>query len=210
MHGLETCTDETLMQRMRAGDEDAFVALYRRLHGVVYRFARQMSGSAEGAEDVTQEVFLILLRKADLFDPQRGALSTYLIQIARNEMLRRLGRERLHEALESETADEQTETAAGLIEERNPLGQLLRSREIETVRQAVLALPLHYREVVVLCDLEELNYSEAATLLDCAVGTVRSRLHRARALLRERLRETETAAPVSPAALRISQANCLG
>ena len=210
MHGLETCTDETLLRRMREGEEDAFAALYRRLHGVVYRFARQMSGSAEWAEDVTQEVFLILLRKADLFDPQRGALSTYLIQITRNEILRRLGRERLHEVLEVETEDGATEPAPGLVERSNPLGQLLRSREIETVRQAVLALPLHYREVVVLCDLEELNYSEAATLLDCAVGTVRSRLHRARALLRERLRETETVAPLSSPALRVSQANCLG
>lgn len=207
MHGLESCTNELLLQRMRAGEEEAFAALYRRLHGVVYRFARQMSGSAEWAEDVTQEVFLILLRKADLYDPQRGALSTYLIQITRNEILRRLNRERLHEALIAEPEDEQGEAETGLIERVNPLGQLLRSREIETVRQAVLALPLHYREVVVLCDLEELPYSETATLLGCAVGTVRSRLHRARALLRERLREPETAAPTT---LRVSPASCLG
>jgi RNA polymerase sigma-70 factor (ECF subfamily) len=207
MHGFETCTDEILLQRMRAGEEEAFAALYQRLHGVVYRFARQMSGSAEWAEDVTQEVFLILLRKADLFDPRRGALSTYLIQITRNEMLRRLGRERLHESLLAEPEDEQAEAEAGLIERGNPLGHLLRSREIEFVRQAVLALPLHYREVVVLCDLEELNYAETAALLGCAVGTVRSRLHRARALLRDRLREQEATAP---AAMQMRQANCLG
>jgi RNA polymerase sigma-70 factor (ECF subfamily) len=53
----------------------------------------------------------------------------------------------------------------------------------------VLALPAHYREVVVLCELHEMSYAEAATTLGCAVGTVRSRLHRARGLLVERLRE---------------------
>jgi RNA polymerase sigma-70 factor (ECF subfamily) len=207
MHGFETQSDETLLQRMRAGEEEAFTALYRRLHGVVYRFARQMSDAAGLAEDVTQEVFLILLRKAELFDPQRGALKTYLLQITRNELLRRLGRERLHEPLAEELEDAPAEPAENLIVRHDPLGNLLRNREIETVRQAVLALPLHYREVVVLCDLEELNYNEAAVLLGCAVGTVRSRLHRARALLRERLRVNTDATPV---ALRLRQANCLG
>jgi RNA polymerase sigma-70 factor, ECF subfamily len=146
-----------------------------------------------------------LLRKAELYDPRRGALSTYLIQIARNEILRRLGRDRLHEPLEDELAELETEES--LVVRNDPLGELLRSREIEAVRQAVLALPLHYREAVVLCDLEELNYSEAAALLGCAVGTVRSRLHRARALLRARLRSNESAAPE---ALRVNPAHCLG
>jgi RNA polymerase sigma-70 factor (ECF subfamily) len=67
----------------------------------------------------------------------------------------------------------------------------MRDEEIESVRQAVLGLPLHYREVVVLCELEEMSYGEAAASLGCAVGTVRSRLHRARALLKRRLRGAE-------------------
>ena len=71
------------------------------------------------------------------------------------------------------------------------LSDLLRSEMIESVRQAVLALPSHYREVVVLCDLHEMSYLEAAAALSCAVGTVRSRLHRARSLLIERLRATD-------------------
>ena len=70
----------------------------------------------------------------------------------------------------------------------DPLDELTRSELIEGVRQAVLALPQHYRETVVLCDLHELSYQETAAVLGCAVGTVRSRLHRARALLVERLR----------------------
>jgi RNA polymerase sigma-70 factor (ECF subfamily) len=77
-----------------------------------------------------------------------------------------------------------------LIAQDNPLNELARSETIAAVRQAILALPSHYREVVVLCDLHEMSYVEAAEVLRCAVGTVRSRLHRARSLLIERLRPT--------------------
>lgn len=211
MHPIETCSDETLLQRARTGDEEAFTRLYQRLRGVVYRFARQMSGSASLAEDVTQEVFLILLRKAELFDPQRGALSTYLIRIARNEILRRLGRDQAYVFLDDEAQEESASPRENLDEKlivrSNPLGNLVRNEEIEAVRQAVLGLPLHYREVVVLCELEELTYTEAAALLGCAIGTVRSRLHRARALLKQRLRLGE--ATEEEDELRLKRAACL-
>src|SRR5262245_52691666 len=204
MNALETCTDETLLRRTIAGDEEAFTALYRRLRGPIYRFARQMSGSSSVAEDVTQDVFLILLRKAELYDPQRGALSTYLLQVTRNEILRRLDRDRSYVALAADAQEEDAPTDESLIVTSNPLGALMRTEEIESVRQAVLALPLHYREVVVLCELEELNYTEAAGLLGCAVGTVRSRLHRARALLKQRLRLIDSAEQDMP---RVNRAN---
>ena len=191
MNAFDTCSDETLLQMAMAGDEEAFTRLYRRLRGVVYRFARRMSGSSSVAEDVTQEVFLILLRRAELFDPQRGSISTYLISIARNEILRRLDRDRAYVTLADDAAapDKKDKNPdENLIVRIDPLGNLVRNEEIESVRQAVLGLPLHYREVVVLCELEEMSYSEAAAALGCAVGTVRSRLHRARALLKQRLR----------------------
>jgi len=202
MKAIETCTDEILLKRAMAGDEEAFTRLYRSLSGVVYRFARQMSGSPAVAEDVTQEVFLILLRKARLFDPNRGSLSTYLLQITRNEILRRLGRDRSHVPLE----DEQEEDALpdeNLIVKGSQLGTLMRNEEIEMVRQAVLGLPIHYREVVVLCELEEMSYNEAAAMLDCAVGTVRSRLHRARSLLKQRL---QTGREIKQDSLRVNRA----
>ncbi len=205
MDAFETCSDEKLLRLTMAGNEEAFTRLYQRLRGVVYRFARQMSGSSGIAEDVTQEVFLILVRKAELYDPNRGALSTYLVRITRNEILRRLGRDRAYVPLD-EGAEEDASPNENLIVRSNPLGTLMQNEEIESVRQAVLALPLHYREVVVLCELEEMSYAEAATLLGCAVGTVRSRLHRARALLKHRLRMSETAEQDSP---RINRASCL-
>jgi len=207
MNAFETCSDETLLRLMMAGHEEAFTRLYRRLRGVVYRFARQMSGSSSVAEDVTQEVFLILLRKAELYDPQRGSLSTYLMRITRNEILRRLGRDRVYVSLATDAREEDELPDENLIVRGNPLGNLVRDEEIEIVRQAVLALPLHYREVVVLCELEEMSYNEAAALLGCAVGTVRSRLHRARALLKQRLRGGEAGEQDTP---RVNRASCLG
>jgi RNA polymerase sigma-70 factor (ECF subfamily) len=182
MNAFDTCSDETLLRLAMAGDEEAFTRLYRRLRGAVYRFARQMSGSSSVAEDVTQEVFLILLRKAELYDSRRGSLSTYLIGIARNEILRRLDRDRAYVALAEEDASADKNPDENLIVKSDPLGNLMRDEEIESVRQAVLGLPLHYRE------LEEMSYGVAAASLGCAVGTIRSRLHRARALLKQRLR----------------------
>ncbi|HEY9403425.1 MAG TPA: RNA polymerase sigma factor [Pyrinomonadaceae bacterium] len=185
-------SDEELLRLMTAGDADAFAALYRRRQAGIYRFALQMCGSEGIAEDVTQEVFMMLVRDSHMFDPARGALSSYLYGVARNQVLRRLEKERHFVAMTDETAegDGATSVPTHLVAADDPLAELARSELIETVRQAVLALPAHYREVVVLCELHEMSYAEAAAVLGCAVGTVRSRLHRARSLLCERLRET--------------------
>jgi RNA polymerase sigma-70 factor (ECF subfamily) len=174
----------------RGGDESAFAALYGRRQGGLFRFALQMSGSESVAEDVTQEVFMALLNEEIRFDPSRGALSSYLYGAARNQVLRRLERERNFVTLADEQGEQFGRTNERQRDARpDPLAELSRRETVETVRQAVLALPVHYREVVVLCELQELSYAEAACALSCAVGTVRSRLHRARALLCERLRE---------------------
>nr|AQQ75235.1 hypothetical protein [uncultured bacterium] len=207
MNAFDACTDETLLRMTMAGNEEAFTRLYMRLRGVIYRFARRMSGSSSVAEDVTQEVFLILLRRAELYDPRRGSLSTYLIRIARNEILRRLDGDRAYVALtEGDAApDKDKNQDENLIVRVDPLGNMMRDEEVESVRQAVLGLPLHYREVVVLCELEEMSYGEAAAALGCAVGTVRSRLHRARALLKQRLRGHGA---VEQGATQINRAGC--
>lgn len=167
---------------MLAGDEGAFTTLYRRRHAGVYRFALQMSGSEAIAEDVTQEVFLALMNDASRFDSSRGTLASYLYGIARNHVLRRLERDRPFVQIVDDAEDGQSH-AERWVAEGNPHDELARNEMIGRLRQAVLALPEHYREVVVLCDLHEMSYVEAANSLGCAVGTVRSRLHRARSLL---------------------------
>lgn len=181
-----TDTDDELLARLRGGDEAAFVALYRRRQGAIYRFAMHMSGSATTAEDITQEVFLALLREGCGFDPQRGTLSGYLFGIARKLVLRNLERGRADVALENES-DEAPGPELAVIDD--PLIDLTRREGIEALRRAVMALPRRYREVVLLCDLEELDYADAAVVLGCPIGTVRSRMHRARALLFEKLNQ---------------------
>ena len=183
-----TLSDCELLQLMRAGDPNALAALYQRRQRGVYRFALQMSGSASIAEDITQEVFLVLIHDSSNFDSTRGSLNNFLLGVARNHVLRRLQRERFYSPLElnGPEGDEQG-LPKSLVNHNGPLDDLSRTETIETVRKAVLALPERYREVVVLCDLQELSYGEAAEVLQCAVGTVRSRLHRARALLISKL-----------------------
>jgi RNA polymerase sigma-70 factor (ECF subfamily) len=182
-------SDNELLRQMLAGDEEALAQLYRRRQPVVFRFAMQMSGSKAIAEDVTQEVFLFLMREGRVFDPERGALSAFLLGVARNHVLRRLRVEHLLSPL----ADDNDDEGAGfqVATEWCPLEDLTRAETIENVRKAVLSLPPKYREVVVLCELQDVSYGETAEILGCAIGTVRSRLHRARALLLTKLRPAE-------------------
>lgn len=185
-------TDEELLARSREGNEGAFLALYRRHQGAIYRFAYHMTGSASSAEDVTQDVFLALIRKDSGYDPSRGSVSGYLFGIARKLTIRHLDRSRTMVEL-----DERQDIAVlALAELVNPMVDLMRREGIEQLRAAVLTLPRRYREVVVLCDLEEMDYVAAAAALDCPVGTVRSRLHRARALLLEKLTQKREAPSV--------------
>jgi RNA polymerase sigma-70 factor, ECF subfamily len=193
-------SDSELLQSILAGDEEALSALYRRRQQGIYRFALQMCGSKTVAEDVTQEVFMVLIREGHTFDPSRGSLNGFLLGVARNHVLRRLRRERFYVAMDEDSECDANQTS---LPTAGPLDDLARSERIELVRRAVLALPERYREVVVLCDLEEMSYVEAAEILGCAVGTIRSRLHRGRGLLIERLRPThqeETAAAATKAA----------
>jgi len=179
-------SDGDLLRSMLAGDEEALALLYRRRQAAVYRFALQMSGSKPIAEDVTQEVFLFLMRDGHVFDPARGSLSAFLFGVARNHVLRRLRVEQLLAPL----GDDPDEDLPSLHATSDfcPLEDLTRTETIESVRKAVLSLPPKYREVVVLCELQDVSYVETAEILGCAIGTVRSRLHRARALLLEKLR----------------------
>ena len=181
-----TNNDGDLLRLMQAGDEPAFTVLYRRHQAPVFRFALQMSGSAEAAEEVAQETFMVLMREAKQYDPSRGPLSAYLLGVARNLVLRWLSRERLYAA-----SDPECDRLENVPDAQDILGELNRNQTFDTLRKAVLALPPNYREVVVLCDLQEMDYAEAAGVLGCAVGTIRSRLHRARGLLLEKMRAAD-------------------
>jgi RNA polymerase sigma-70 factor, ECF subfamily len=176
--------DEQLVQDIAAGRTEALVTLFRRRRLEIYRFATHMTGSAAAAEDITQDVFMVVMREAAVFDPSRASAMSWLYGIARNLARRKVGRERFFQPL----AVADGEPVPPAVQD-DPGETLDRAGRIETLRRAVMALPVRYREVVLLCDLEELSYAEAASALGCAVGTVRSRLHRGRALLAEKLRK---------------------
>ena len=198
MNDLKSLSDDDLLRLMKAKNEEAFSLLYQRCQGGIYRFALQMSGSESIAEDVTQEVFVTLIHEGSGYDSSRGSIQSYLYGIARNLVLRALKRGRSFVSM-IESSEEDESLSEMLIAPDDPLDDLTRGEGLERLRLAILALPLHYREVVVLCDLEEMNYAEAAQALGCAVGTVRSRLHRAHALLVEKLRDRKTLGRISKA-----------
>jgi len=178
----DSTLDDTLLERIAAGDAAAFTALFRRRQGDVYRVALLMTGRRAAAEDVTQDVFLAVMREAARYERGRSTVTAWLCGIARNHARRRLERDGRLVPL----PDEHEEDAAAV--QADPADDLANAQRVDALRRAVLSLPLRYREVVVLCDLEELSYRDAAVSLDCAVGTVRSRLHRARALLAAKMR----------------------
>ena len=193
-----THSEVELLRRMADGDDQAFTAIYRQHQGAIYRFALLMSGSTAIAEDVTQEAFMVLIREAQLYDPGRGTLTAYLYGIARNYVLRRLRRDSFFVSLMREAEDGEDVPLTTLVAKDDPFSNFSRNEMTRLVRQTVLALPPRYREVVVLCDFQELSYAEAAQVLSCAVGTVSSRVHRGHALLFERLRAVSKLDPQTP------------
>jgi RNA polymerase sigma-70 factor (ECF subfamily) len=182
---LSSLGDMELLNLAHRGHDDAFVALYRKRQSKVYRFSMQMSGSRSIAEDVTQEVFLTLMREPGRYDPERGSLEAFLYGVARNHVLRRLGADRRYVPIDN---DDNSGDVLDQVQNADPHSDMARAETVDNVRRAIISLPEHYREVVILCDLHEMSYSEASAALGCAVGTVRSRLHRARKLLLEKLK----------------------
>jgi len=184
---LQGVPDSALLEKARRGCAESFSTLYRNHSGRVYRFALEMCGNTPAAEEVTQEVFLALLREMDRFDPTRGNLLAYLLGTARNLTYRWLRREQPFLPLELD--DDVLPSSQPLA--ASPLAELTRREALEGLHRAIASLPPAYREVVVLCDLEELDYAQAAQTIGCAIGTVRSRLHRARALLTEKWQQEQ-------------------
>jgi len=184
--------DVELLRRLASGDEDAFTEFYRRHQGGLYQFALHMTGRPEAAADVVQETFLALMHAVSKFNERHGTPAAFLFGIARNHVRKAQEKDGRYVALSEDGVNANGNGRARLAT-LSPAGDVLhdklaRAECVERLRLAVLTLPDHYREAVTLCDLEGKSYAEAAMLLGCPVGTVRSRLNRARDLLVERLR----------------------
>jgi RNA polymerase sigma-70 factor (ECF subfamily) len=176
-------SDEELYRYMRKGNQDAFAQLYARRAPALRRYALHASGSPTVAEEVAHEVFLQLMNPASRFDEARGSLESFLYGIARNlvRVARRQG---------------PVEEAVDQPFKHDILGDLISGEHTAALHRTLRELPEPYRDVVVLCDLQERSYEDVARLMGSPVGTVRSRLHRARALLSAKLKRHMTPSEV--------------
>lgn len=169
-------------------------ALFRDYGSKVYRLALRCGLDAEEAEDGVQEVFLKVQRRIDTFRGE-AALSTWLYQVALNTLLdhrRRVGRVARAQPLEPSESGELPGGAEGSGGER-PEDAAARQERRQLVRDALDRLPLRFRQVLVLRDLEGLSYRDIARVLSLAQGTVESRIFRARERLAQELRRLQEA-----------------
>jgi RNA polymerase sigma-70 factor (ECF subfamily) len=178
--------DDVLLRRAAKGDEEAFLLIYRRHQAPMYRFALRMTGNTWAAEEIVQDVFMTLMRDPKKYDATRGALGAFLYGVARNRVMKHVERLPREVALEEKNEDG---TGFGIVlqDASTPAMWLEKRERVRQVRDAVQELPVEFREAVVLCELEEMSYEEAAQMAGCPIGTIRSRLHRGKALLMAKL-----------------------
>ncbi|HXY25481.1 MAG TPA: sigma-70 family RNA polymerase sigma factor [Candidatus Acidoferrum sp.] len=174
--------DDVLLRQAAKGDEEAFTFLYRRHQAALYRFALRMTGNVWAAEEIVQDAFMTLMRDPKKYDATRGTLGGFLYGVTRNRVMKHLERLPREVPLEEKNEDG-TGTGVVLQDSATPATLAEKRERVDRVRAAVQELPTEFREAVVLCELEEMSYEEAAQAVGCPIGTIRSRLHRGRALL---------------------------
>lgn len=166
-----------------AGDEAAFTALYRRHRGTVYRFVWLLTGSAAQAADITQDVFIELLSGSSGYDAARGSLAAYLCGVARFRAYRTI--DTRMQCVDD--FDALVEAHAGDEVPALPSDGLERTRSLDMLYDAIRKLPPIFRDVLILVELQEMSYADAAAVAGIELGTVRSRLSRAKAKLAQLL-----------------------
>jgi len=167
-----------LLEKAGAGDPAAFMELYERHRDPVFRFAYRLSGSVEGAEDITHDCFLSLIKKPANFQPGRASLRTYLMSAARNLWLKEL------RTSTREFAVDELDQDRLVSFDREPLDRVLDDELSRKVQQAVADLPPLQKEALVLFEYEGMALSEIAAMIGTDVGAIKSRIHRARERLR--------------------------
>ncbi|MBQ3390916.1 MAG: sigma-70 family RNA polymerase sigma factor [Clostridia bacterium] len=180
-------SDADIVQAVLEGEIDAFEVLVQRYQKKVYNTVLRLAGHAAEAEDLSQEVFLKLYRGLSSFRGE-SSFSTYLYRIAANTAIDAL-RRASPQAISLSAEDEEGEPYELALSDGEPLPLELLEREERTaaIREAIDALPPHHRAVIVLREIEGMSYQEIARVLSVEEGTVKSRINRARAGLRELL-----------------------
>lgn len=182
-------SDVDLVRKAKSGDEAAFTELMERHQDRVYRHALRMLGNTQDAEEVLQDTFLQVFRNLGRFE-ERSRFSTWIYRIATNEALMRLRRStRRREVFLEETPLGEVERASEEVREfaRSALDDVMDRETDEILTKALADLPDEYRVVFVLRDVDDLSNAEVAEILGLSVPAVKSRLHRSRLWLRDRL-----------------------
>ena len=193
----DTREDLALISRARGGDSQAFESLVRRYQDLVFKFAFKLSRNREMAEELYQDTFVNVFRKLNQFDG-KSKFSTWLYRIVANNYLMKNRKSKLSRASVSIDAPEGFTDNPGRDDEGHivqtlpawrstPLDGVLQHEMRATLDRAIAKLPTDYRMVFLLRDVEERSAEETAKILKLSVPAVKSRLHRARAFLRNQL-----------------------
>jgi RNA polymerase sigma-70 factor, ECF subfamily len=173
--------DAALALRIAAGDRDALAHVYRRESGRVYRYALAMTHNADMASDATQDTFMSFSSNPSGFDATRGTLQGYLVGITRHWVLSAWNADKRF-------VDAAPEDVAEPLDEHDPSGLLIEQQSAEQLMQALAQLPPVFREAIVLVELQEYSYVDAAALAGIELNTLRTRVFRAKQKLAALLR----------------------
>ena len=185
-----------LVRRCVAGDAAAWEEIVRKYHRRIYNLCYRFAGTADDAQDLTQEVFIKMYRTLGSYDVERGAFVTWVTTMTRNLLVdhfRKTKQDRMTDSLDATTSDhEDAMPLSDKIEDKaQPPDAGVQSRETrEAVHAALQKLSPDLREAVILRDLQDLDYREIAQVLKVPEGTVKSRINRGRVELARLLQRT--------------------
>ena len=186
---MESGADADLLRRCLAGDERAYRELVERYRRQVFSLARRMTGSVEDAEDLTQETFVRMFKALDRYDPTRP-FAAWLMSIATRLSIDHLRRRKVRpiSVTQREAGSRDEEYTIEIVDSApRPDERTAHAEEEVRVQRLIDSLPPHYRAVVLLRHQHDLSYEEIAEALHLPLGTVKARIHRARALLKDRI-----------------------
>lgn len=178
-------SDDALVVAARGGDYQAFEKLFLRHRNAVYRYAYQMVRRRDDAEDIVQEVFVRAYQHIDRYR-EEARFTTWLLRIATNLTTDRIRMANRRHSLEQQEAAGALGWMTADVNE-NPVDNLAREEQRQALKRALLALPEHHRNMIVLRDIEERDYQDIAAMMNCSVGGAKLRVLRARRALRDRL-----------------------
>lgn len=179
---MSQATDDHLVEKTRQGDRLAYGELIARYQVQVYHFSRRLLGSTEGAQDITQDVFIKAFIALDTWRPD-AAFAAWLLRIARNACLDVLRAQQRNPMVSLESQAELLVAHSPSVEEH-----AIHAQRLEQLEKALFKLSVEHREILILRDIEGFSYQEIAELLDINTGTVRSRLSRGRAALMQQIK----------------------